>query len=117
MGSAVSTADQRSGSMHGKEFLLNSVYAGIDEKNVYGRLDFADSRVPETDFDLVVNLESWAADSPEHDVSRPRRALRLDVSVQNGQIRDRKVTFDENQILATSQESNSVATLALARNF
>jgi alpha-amylase/alpha-mannosidase (GH57 family) len=117
MGAAVYTADHRSSSMHGKQFLLDSVYAGIDEKNVYGRLDFADGKVPQTDFDLVVNLESWAADSPEHDGSRPRRALRLDVSVQNGQIHDWKVSVDENQILATSQDSNSVATLALARNF
>ena len=117
MGAAVYTADHRSGSMHGKQFLLDSVYAGIDERNVYGRLDFADGKVPEMDFDLVVNLESWNADSAEHDGSRPRRALRLDVSVQNGQIHDWKVTADENQLLATSQESSSVATLALGKNF
>jgi alpha-amylase/alpha-mannosidase (GH57 family) len=117
MGAAVYTADHRSGSMHGKQFLLDSVYAGIDERNVYGRLDFADGKVPDMDFDLVANLESWAADSAEHDGSRPRRALRLDVRVQNGRIHDWKVSFDENQLLATSQESNSVATLALAKNF
>ncbi|OLB23382.1 MAG: hypothetical protein AUH15_03540 [Acidobacteriales bacterium 13_2_20CM_55_8] len=117
MGAAVYTADHRSGSMHGKQFLLDSVYAGIDESNVYGRLDFADGKVPEMDFDLVVNLESWNADSAEHDGSRPRRALRLDVSVQNGQIHDWKVSLDENQLLATSPESTSVATLALAKNF
>ena len=117
MGAAVYTADHRSGSMHGKQFLLDSVYAGIDEKNVYGRLDFADGKVPEMDFDLVVNLESWTADSAEHDGSPPRRALRLDASVQNGQIHDWKVSFDENQPLATSQESNSEATLALVKNF
>jgi len=112
MGAAVYTADHRSGSMHGKQFLLDSVYAGIDEKNVYGRLDFAEGKVPEMDFDLVVNLESWVTDSPA-----PQRALRLDASVQNGQIHDWKVSFDENQPLATSQESNSEATVALAKNF
>ena len=42
MGAAHYTADRRSGSMHGKVFLLESVYAGIDEQNIYGRLDFAD---------------------------------------------------------------------------
>jgi hypothetical protein len=112
MGAAVYTADHRSGSMHGKQFLLDSVYAGIDEKNVYGRLDFAEGKVPEMDFDLVVNLESWVTDSPA-----PQRALRLDASVQNGQIHDWKVSFDENQPLAISQESNSEATVALAKNF
>jgi hypothetical protein len=117
MGAAVYTADHRSGSMHGKQFLLDSVYAGIDERNVYGRLDFADGKVPDVDFELVVNLESWVADSPEKDGSRHRRALRLDVTVKKGQIQDWKVTADENQLLATSQESNPVATLALAKNF
>ncbi len=117
MGAAVYTADHRSGSMHGKQFLLDSVYAGIDERNVYGRLDFADGKVPDIDFELVVNLESWVADSPENDGSRHRRVLRLDVTVQKGQIQDWKVTADENQLLATSQESNPVATLALAKNF
>ena len=29
--------------MHGKQFLLDAVYAGIDEKFVYGCLDFAGS--------------------------------------------------------------------------
>jgi len=65
----------------------------------------------------VVNLESWVTDSPENDGSRPQRPLRLDVSVQNGQIHDWKVSVDENQLLATSQESDSAATLALAKNF
>jgi alpha-amylase/alpha-mannosidase (GH57 family) len=117
MGAAVYTADHRSGSMHGKQFLLDSVYAGIDEKDVYGRLDFADVKVPERDFDLVVNLESWFADSSANEGARSLRALRLDVSVQNGQIGDWKITNDENQFLATSQESNSRAALAMVKNF
>src|SRR5579863_5654037 len=78
MGAAVYTADHRAGAMHGKQFLVDCVHAGIDEASVYGRLDFT-GKVPEMDFDLVVNLESWAADSP-----RPRRALRLDVRAQAG---------------------------------
>src|SRR2546427_7262766 len=58
--------------MHGKQFLMDSVYAGIDESNVYGRLDFIGGKIPEMDFELVVNFESWAADA-----QRPRRTLRL----------------------------------------
>ena len=79
MGAAVYTADQRAGAMHGKQFLLDSVYAGIDSTNVYGRLDFA-GKVPEEDFELVVNVESWANGEP-----RPRRALRLEASVHERQ--------------------------------
>ena len=72
MGAAIFTADQRAGAMHGKQFLLDSVHAGIDAAFVYGRLDFA-GPVPDMEFDLVVNLESWA-----NGEARPRRVLRLD---------------------------------------
>ncbi len=49
MGAAIYTADQRSGSMHGKQFLLDSVYAGIDATCLYGRLDFT-GKIPEDEF-------------------------------------------------------------------
>jgi hypothetical protein len=74
MGAGHYSADRRSGSMHGKVFLLDSIYAGIDESNVYGRIDFADN--PEGAFEIVVNLESWADAS-----NRARRALRLNVEI------------------------------------
>jgi alpha-amylase/alpha-mannosidase (GH57 family) len=80
MGAAHYTADRRSGAMHGKLFLLDSIYAGIDESNLYGRIDFAD-RIPDGDFEIVVNLESWAENS-----NRPRRALRLNAEVKSGKI-------------------------------
>ncbi len=60
MGAAIYTADHRAGAMHGKQFLLDSVYAGIDSSCLYGRLDFA-GKVPEEDFEIVVNVESWAS--------------------------------------------------------
>ncbi|MGA7686028.1 MAG: glycoside hydrolase family 57 protein [Terriglobales bacterium] len=75
MGAARHTADKRSGSMHGKQFLMDGVYAGIDEKYVYGRLDFA-GKVPDDAFELVVNVESWA-----NHAAAPKRELKLDVAV------------------------------------
>lgn len=74
MGAAHYTADRRSGSMHGKVFLLDSIYAGIDDANVYGRVDFTCPL--EGDYEVVVNLESWAESS-----NRARRSLRLSVEV------------------------------------
>src|SRR5262249_48440849 len=59
MGAAHYTADRRSSAMHGKQFFLDAAFAGIDETNVYGRLDFCEGNRPESDFDLVVNVESW----------------------------------------------------------
>jgi alpha-amylase/alpha-mannosidase (GH57 family) len=109
MGAAVYTADHRAGAMHGKQFLLDSVYAGIDETNIYGRLDFVGGKVPEMDFELVVNLESWAAET-----QRPRRTLRLDVSVEAGNIRSWKITVPEED---KPLEASKGATVALGRNF
>jgi hypothetical protein len=111
MGAAVYTSDGRSGSMHGKTFLLDSVYAGIDADNLYGRLDFA-GKGPEPEFDLVVNTESWGADA------RPRRALRLDVSVDAAKIRSWKVSAADDAIaLASSAEPSNEVKVVLFRNF
>ncbi len=105
MGAAHYTADRRSGAMHGKVFLLDSIYAGIDEQNVYGRIDFAEP-ISEGEFEIVVNLESWAENS-----SRPRRAFRLNIEVQQGRISNWRIS-DNHDVLAT--EGSAVA---LMRNF
>jgi alpha-amylase/alpha-mannosidase (GH57 family) len=110
MGAAIFTADHRAGAMHGKQFLLDSVYAGIDNTFVYGRLDFA-GPVPEMEFDLVVNLESWATGE-----LRPRRALRLDAKVQDHKLTTWKVGGLE-ESSAFSSKSEEAAKVALVRNF
>src|SRR5262249_32028256 len=84
MGAAIYAADHRAGAMHGKQFLLDSVHAGIDATHVYGRLDFS-GKVPDVDFDIVVNLESWAGNGP-----RARRTLRVDALVRGGKLSDWK---------------------------
>ena len=112
MGAAAYRADKRAGAMHGKQFLLDSVYAGIDETNVYGRLDFV-GKTPETEFELVVNLESWPAEG-----LRPRRVLRLDVAMDAGKIQSWRATpSDEDKPLATSATPAKEVTVALIRNF
>jgi len=112
MGAAHYTADKRAGAMHGKRFLLDSVHAGIDEENVYGRLDFAD-KVPEAPFEVVVNLESWAADA-----QRPRTVLRIDVEVNGGKIQDWKVTApDEQQTVASASDGAPAAAVVLGKTF
>jgi alpha-amylase/alpha-mannosidase (GH57 family) len=111
MGAARYTADQRSGSMHGKQFLLDGVYAGIDEEYVYGRLDFL-GKVPEEAFDLVVNIESLR----NHRVDACR-GLRLDVSAEGRKIRSWKVAEIDEGELAKSTRANEAVRVALARNF
>jgi len=56
MGAASYTSDQRTSAMHGKQFLLDAVHAGVDATSVCGRLDF-DGGIPESDYRIVVNLE------------------------------------------------------------
>jgi alpha-amylase/alpha-mannosidase (GH57 family) len=119
MGAAVFTADQRAGAMHGKQFLLDSVYAGIDSDYVYGRLDFI-GMVPEIEFDLIVNLESWARAE-----TRPRSAVRLDAKVKDQKLIDWKVEGGENASGSTenvstknvSEKNDQSAKVALVRNF
>ena len=106
MGAAHYTADRRSGSMHGKVFLLDSISAGIDETNVYGRADFATAT--EGDCEIVVNLESWAETS-----SRARRALRLSAEIAGGKIARLQLTDG----LDTLDSSNVKAAFGLTVEF
>jgi len=112
IGAAMYTADQRSGAMHGRSFLLDSVYAGIDENSVYGRLDFSGA-IPQGTFDLVVNIESWASDP------RPRRSLRLDASLQNAALDSWKIYRGEEpeKPIQSSGEVGSEAKVVLRKNF
>jgi alpha-amylase/alpha-mannosidase (GH57 family) len=110
MGAAIFTADQRPGAMHGKRYLLDSVYAGIDNTFVYGRLDFAGD-VPQDEFDLVVNLESWA-----NGETRPRRALRLDAEIKDGSLKHWKVEGGGDDLTASGRKAEA-ARVALLRNF
>ena len=111
MGAAVYTADHRAGAMHGKQFLLDSVYAGIDATHVYGRLDFKD-KLPDEEFDVVVNVESWAAAEP-----RPRRALRIETSAQERRMKSWKIQNGDDRVLASSERPDEYAKVALLRNF
>ncbi len=112
MGAAVYTADQRAGAMHGKQFLLDAVYAGIDAECLYGRLDFT-GKVPEEDFEIVVNMESWAPGEP-----RPRRTLRLDVSARGCRAAEWKLeNGSAERELASSSQPDDHVKIALLRNF
>ncbi len=62
MGAASFTSDQRTSAMHGKQFLLDAVYAGLDADSVSGRLDFHHG-VPADAYRLVVNMEVSRGDN------------------------------------------------------
>jgi alpha-amylase/alpha-mannosidase (GH57 family) len=81
IGAAMYTADQRTSAMHGKQFLLDAIYAGVDEQNLYGRLEFLAS-IAADDFEIVLNCETWAAGA-----SSPRATVRLNAAVVDGTLR------------------------------
>jgi alpha-amylase/alpha-mannosidase (GH57 family) len=111
MGAAAYAADHRAGSMHGKQFLLDAVYAGIDATHLYGRLDFSE-KVPDAEFEIVVNVESWAPAEP-----RPRRALRVDVAARDRKIKDWKIESSDGKVLASPAKTDENVKLAMLRTF
>lgn len=112
MGAAIYSADHRAGAMHGKQFLLDSVYAGIDGISLYGRLDFKDA-VPSEDFEIVVNVESWAPGE-----QRPRRTLRVYASATERMLQAWMIeNGSAEKILASSTKPDEHVKVALLRNF
>jgi hypothetical protein len=112
MGAAIYSADHRAGAMHGKQFLLDSVYAGIDATNLYGRLDFS-GKAPTQDFEIVVNVESWASGEP-----RPRRTLRVNAEAKEGKLKEWKIeNGTAERVLASTAQPDEHVKVALLRNF
>ncbi|HZP25170.1 MAG TPA: glycoside hydrolase family 57 protein [Terriglobales bacterium] len=83
MGAASYTSDQRTSAMHGKQFLLDAVYAGLDADSVSGRLDFHHG-VPQDAYRLVVNLEVWRAAADHKSVPA---SYRLAVDAEGREVR------------------------------
>ncbi len=54
LGAAMYAADSRTGSMHGRQNFFESAYAGIDETNLYARMDFA-GELPEGELRLALH--------------------------------------------------------------
>jgi hypothetical protein len=78
LGAAIYVADRRAAAMHGKTFLLDTGYAGIDEQNLYCRLDFME-KLEEwgtPDSRLVVSIESGDGSAAGEE---RRKAYKLEV--------------------------------------
>jgi alpha-amylase/alpha-mannosidase (GH57 family) len=67
LGAASHVADRRSSAMHGKMFLLDTGYAGVDEQNLYCRLDFMEktSDWASEDSRLLLNIRTLQPDGGE----------------------------------------------------
>ena len=112
MGAASYTSDQRTSAMHGKQFLLDAVFAGLDADSVSGRLDFQHS-VPEGAYRLVVNFE---VRRDEHDRKSPMESYRLAVDAQGHTLQKWVLSNGEEQhklASFSSDDGNSSTPMAL----
>jgi hypothetical protein len=104
MGAASYTSDQRTSAMHGKQFLLDAVYAGLDADSLSGRLDFHAS-LPEGLYQIVVNLE---VSRDPTDRSTPADSYRLIADAQGNNLLQWVLSNgDERNILASSADNDS----------
>src|ERR1043166_8565630 len=87
LGAASHVADRHSSAMHGKLFLLDTGYAGIDEENLYCRVDFIEDPAEWATGDtrLVVTIETLSLES------NGTQSLRLEADISQGKLRGWKL--------------------------
>jgi hypothetical protein len=100
MGAASYTSDHRSCAMHGRQFLLDAVFAGLDADSVSGRLDFRDGP-PKGAYRLIVNLE---VRRDEHDRKSPMESYRLAADAQGQTL--------QKWVLSNGEEHRKLATFS-----
>jgi alpha-amylase/alpha-mannosidase (GH57 family) len=83
LGAASHVADRHSSAMHGKLFLLDTGYAGIDEESLYCRVDFIDhpAEWATGEARLVAAIETVM---PER--GTPVQAVRLEANIAEGKL-------------------------------
>ncbi|HKD45357.1 MAG TPA: glycoside hydrolase family 57 protein [Candidatus Angelobacter sp.] len=100
VGAATHVAERRSSAMHGRAFLLEAGYAGIDEANLYCRLDFAEAihEWASHDTHIVVTVEPEVGESVGS-------AFRLEADVSGGQLQAWRFSKEgDNKIIKTNGE-------------
>jgi alpha-amylase/alpha-mannosidase (GH57 family) len=85
LGAASHVADRHSSAMHGKLFLLDTGYAGIDEENLYCRVDFMEhpAEWASGETRLVVTIEAPGQEG--NGCAGP--AVRLEADISEGKLR------------------------------
>jgi alpha-amylase/alpha-mannosidase (GH57 family) len=115
IGAAMYTAERRSGAMHGAQFLLESIYAGVNEENLYVRADFIDG-LEENHLDLVINIETTSS-------AGVRKPLRFEAAVEHHRVTDWRLREASNgnggaeNVRASSQTQANGVQVRTRRNF
>jgi alpha-amylase/alpha-mannosidase (GH57 family) len=114
LGAAMYTAERHAGSMHGKQFVLDAAYAGIDETDLYGRLDFVGG-IPAGEFRVLVRCETV---DPRAGERAAIGAARLEAVVTNRSLSSWTLRRpDSDEKLAGSAGPQRDARVSLFKNF
>ena len=107
MGSAMFSSDRRGGSMHGKLFVLESIYAGIDESHLYARLDFA-SQLPEGVTAAMLQVALRTGESTAG-------GFQLEAAVEHGALSGWELRKDDSGIVLASARDPQGIEVALGK--
>ena len=92
--------DRRGGSMHGRLYLLDALHAGIDEHNLYARLDFA-SALPKADLLATLHMALRRGEQTQAN-------LQLEMTIGQGSITSWELRNGVRAPLATNLAPNGV---------
>lgn len=120
LGAAEFVAPRRGAAMHGKKFILDRVFAGIDEKNLYCRLDFAHEAsnrrdgdpvsAAQGDFEVHLLIETQAPDRS------PGEKLRVVAEAGDGKLKNVSArTLDETGDVAGFPDQRSKVAVSLGK--
>jgi alpha-amylase/alpha-mannosidase (GH57 family) len=102
LGALLYKSDRRTGSMHGKQFVFDALYAGVNSEHLYVRLDLATSLL-EGPLQLVVQVAVSNGETP-------RRSFRLNAEIVNGAVENWQLWQDKkDEPLATDESDAGVA--------
>lgn len=99
MGAAQYSSDRRGGSMHGKMFLLEEIFAGVDEGSLFARLDFS-SRLPEGACMAQLHLALRGGGR--------EAVFQLEIDLGQEEVRGWRLLDAEDRVLASSYSSSGV---------
>jgi alpha-amylase/alpha-mannosidase (GH57 family) len=112
LGAAVYNADRHTSAMHGKQFLLDAIHAGIDEEYLYARLDFCE--LPHEPVQLVVNIDVQKPGGVSAGLVRWRLTAEIDRSVRRWELRE---TDPDRMVVKSDHQPLQRITVAMTKTF
>jgi alpha-amylase/alpha-mannosidase (GH57 family) len=85
LGAASCVADRRTSAMHGKQYVLGSIHAGLNDTALFGRLDFVGG-VPAGELEVVIKVESTEAASDQI-----KQKVLIEISVEDRMLASWKI--------------------------